>query len=253
MKKYFQAFILVATAVLPWPSPAQGNASQPAAVDAPLAQYCSAFMYRILPGDFNFCIARKLWLKGKWSASEDYLKLAAGWGSKAAQQALGVAYFNGDGLQQNRPQGLAWLQLGAERGDPAAKALYESAAKAASPAELVQAQEVLSSLQPRYADAVAAQRADKRYRRELDAITHDMSGGAVYGRGACLEGMASLALMRASLMGFENVENPTNTCTMSSERNALAVLDSRYQLYFSGWKGVVTTGSAEAAGDEGSR
>lgn len=211
--------------------------------------HCSEFMYRILPGDFNFCVARKFWMKGKTEQAEEYLKLAAGWGSKAAQQALGVAYFNGDGLSKNRALGLAWLELSAERADPKARMLYESALHSATQGEQAQARGEFLSLRSVYADDVAAQRADVRYRRELYAMEHEMAGGSVYGRGACIEGMAQLANMRTSMMGFDDNMNPTNTCTMSSERHMLSVLEARYQVYFSGWKGTVTTGQAEAAAE----
>lgn len=223
---------------------AKGTAAEEPS-DAPT--YCSEYMYRILPGDFNFCVARKLWMKGKVNQSEEYLRLAAGWGSKAAQQALGVAYFNGDGLQRSRAQGLAWLQLSAERGDPTATSLYESALRASSDSERAEAQNEFLSLQSVYADHVAALRADLRYRRELFAMEHEMAGGSVYGRGACIEGMAQLSNLKASMMGFDDNANPTNTCTMSGERHMLAVLEARYQIFFSGWKGVVTTGQAEQA------
>jgi len=229
---------------------AQGNAAES---PSDSVMHCSEFMYRILPGDFNFCVARKLWMNGKTAQAEEYLKLAAGWGSKAAQQALGVAYFNGDGLRKNRALGLAWLELSAERADPTAQALYESALRSASGSEREQAQAEFVSLRSVYADDVAAQRADVRYRRALYAMEHEMAGGSVYGRGACIEGMAQLSNMRASMMGFEDNLNPTSTCTMSSERHMLADLETRYQNYFSGWKGIVTTGRAENAAEDTSR
>lgn len=241
--------------VLPMLGMAIGVQARGSAAESPAdpVTHCSEFMYRILPGDFNFCVARKLWMKGRTAQAEEYLKLAAGWGSKAAQQALGVAYFNGDGLRKDRALGLAWLELSAERVDPTARALYESALRSASGSERAQARDEYLSLRSVYADDVAAQRADMRYRRELYAMEHEMAGGSVYGRGACIEGMAQLANMRTGMMGFEDNMNPTSTCTMSSERHMLSVLEARYQVYFSGWKGTVTTGQAESAPEGPSR
>lgn len=244
MNKAWNLLCLFSLALLAAPALAL-ESSEEVGADQPL--YCSAYMYRILPGDFNFCVARKLWFKGKTDQSIEYLELASGWGSKAAQQALGVAYFNGDRISKDRALGLAWLKLSAERGDATANALYASASNSASNEEREVAFRYFDDLRGRYSDEIAARRADQRYRRELYALEHEMAGGSVYGRGACIEGMAQLANLRASLMGFEDVVNPTNTCTMASEQHMLAELERRYEVYFSGWKGTVTTGDAESA------
>ena len=103
---------------------------------------CGAVVFAALPGEFNFCAGRKQWAKGRYEQARELFVLSAGWGNKLAQRLLGLAYFNGEGGVKDRPLGLAWLALAAERQEPAAASLYLSALAKATPDEKARAAEM---------------------------------------------------------------------------------------------------------------
>lgn len=188
---------------------------------------CSGSISKILPGDFNFCLAQKYWEAGRYEQARQMLELAAGWGNKAAQRALGVAYFNGDGLDRDRPLGLAWLALSAERKEPGAAALFNSAFDDASEDERNAASGLLAQLRARYSDDIAALRADNRFQRTL----RQMTSNPVYGRGQCLPGSGGLPAAAA----MDQAADGSGGCSMASDNLFLAALEQRYEVYSKGW------------------
>lgn len=84
----FYAALLAAICV---PSVAAAQSKTPSTTTEAEYAYCNEAIYRFLPGDFNFCVARKLWAKRDYKAAEQMFLLAAGWGSKPAQHLLGLA------------------------------------------------------------------------------------------------------------------------------------------------------------------
>src|SRR4051812_44385584 len=80
---------------------------------------CPGGLERFLPGDYYFCPAARNYGRGHPGLARESLKSAARWASKPAQYALGIMYFNGARADLNRPLGLAWLAIAAERHDPA--------------------------------------------------------------------------------------------------------------------------------------
>ena len=80
---------------------------------------CNRGLEQILPGDYYACEARYYFQNGHNQHGASELEEAAYWASKDAQFALGLMYFNGDmqGIPANRPLGLAWFALAAERND----------------------------------------------------------------------------------------------------------------------------------------
>lgn len=197
---------------------------------------CGAVVFAALPGDFNFCAGRKQWAKGRYEQARELFVLSAGWGNKLAQRLLGLAYFNGEGGVKDRPLGLAWLALAAERQDPTAASLYLSALARATPAEKSRAQALYAQMRARYADDVAAARAERRFRRAIKELTSD----PVYGRGRCIVGANSDAIDPSvdPLSG--------NDCSAQSERAVIRSLEIRSTFYFNGWNGRVSVGPAEA-------
>ena len=68
---------------------------------------CEPLTFRVLPGQFNNCLAQRMWKKGRHQQAIKMFESAAAWGSKPAQRLLGVVYFNGEHVTRNRGLGLA--------------------------------------------------------------------------------------------------------------------------------------------------
>lgn len=223
---WFMVGGLVAAGALqagPLPAPAAGNAPK----EAPIQ--CNDALYRFLPGEVNFCLAARQRQRNDAIGTLELLKLAAGWGSKKAQYALGLMYFNGELVPVNRPLGLAWLGLAAERGDRVYSAVFASAYGKATAIERQQAQARYAALLPVYADAVAARRAQRRFDREM----HQLTRFEPYPSGLCIAGITGGA--------FVDQNNPV--CPSSPV--AITELNRIGDLYFEGWVGHVSVGALQ--------
>jgi len=147
---------------------------------------CNRGLEQILPGDYYACEARYYFQNGHNQHGASELKEAAYWASKDAQFALGLMYFNGDmqGIPANRPLGLAWLALAAERNDFDRQRSY-AIARAKSSEEDIQASEaLLKKMQSTYGDKVAGLRAMRRFNHEIAPLEDAANtGGIVYLRG----------------------------------------------------------------------
>lgn len=142
---------------------------------------CPGGLERFLPGDYYFCSAARNYWSGNEGVARESLKNAARWASKPAQYALGVMYFNGDHAEKNRPLGLAWLALAAERHDPSYEPTFISAYKQVTPEELAQANAYWKDLKGTYADDAAAPRAERRFDREYQQIAWATNfGGSIF-------------------------------------------------------------------------
>lgn len=139
-------------------------------------QPCPQGLERMLPGNYYFCEGVRSFWDGNRNAAIYNLQEAASWGSKRAQYALGVAYFNGDQLPKNRPLGLAWLTLAAERKTPIYAATQRSAIEHSTEAERQQGWQEMQKLKVKYADAVALERAKTRLHRELRHLSAGSTG-----------------------------------------------------------------------------
>ncbi|MFT3761746.1 MAG: hypothetical protein QM761_03845 [Pseudoxanthomonas sp.] len=201
---------------------------------------CSALMFRVLPGDFNFCLGQKYWEKGNYKAAMELMQLAAGWGNKAAQGVLGIAYFNGDGAPRDRALGLAWLALAAERQEPQRAGMYLGALADADEAEKAQAARLYRQMRGEYADEVAAARADKRYLREIRALANN----PVYGSGRCIDGTGTGPIEEAAVLNpgaDTRGRGPAGAgCSLAQEQAVIRGLQAYSDVYFEGWKGHVT-------------
>ena len=143
--------------------------SQPTA-DIPRFVRCSGPLVFYLPGDYYFCRGADRQMAGQPTAALDYFERAAAWGHKKAQYLLGLMHFQGDGTQVDRPLGLAWLTLAAERDDRDMDAALAFARRHVSTAEHAQAEQLLATMRLTYADAVTVERAAIRYERETRPI-----------------------------------------------------------------------------------
>ena len=142
---------------------------------------CPGGLERFLPGEYYFCSAARNYWSGHDGLARQSLLNAAEWGSKPAQYALGVMYFNGDHAVKNRPLGLAWLALASERHDPAYEPTFISAYGQVTPEELAQANAYWKDMKGTYADAVAAPRAERRFDRAYREIAWAVNfGGSIF-------------------------------------------------------------------------
>lgn len=158
---------------------------------------CPDGLERFLPGEYYFCDAARDYWTGNIDRAVQILGYSAEWAHKPAQYALGIMYFNGDRIPANRPLGIAWLAIAAERHDPHYEAVFVSAFRSATAQEREQANIYWRSMKPVYSDKVAAVRAIKRYNRALSPI-YDLAAtgtASVYISGVT-PGSSGLALER---------------------------------------------------------
>lgn len=202
---------------------------------------CDPLMARFLPAEFNYCLGQRAWLRGRHGYAIEMLELSAGWGSKPAQQLLGLIHFNGENAKQDRPLGVAWLSLAAERGDPWRKGLLQSALQKISPEEKREAEQIRQVLWVRYADEVAAKRADVRFQREMNRFRSN----SVYGTGTCLAGTLSGQL---AIHGALSPGSAGSGCSLMSEDRMAQALEVRRDHLLRGWKGKVEVGPLEPVG-----
>lgn len=191
---------------------------------------CPGGLERFLPGDYYFCSAARNYWSGHPGLARESLKNAAQWASKPAQYALGIMYFNGDRAEKNRPLGLAWLALAAERHDPAYEPAFISAYKEVSPEELAQANAYWQDLKKTYGDPVAAPRAEKRFDREYAQIAWAVNfGGSIFVDGVTVPYNDAMA----------------NDLPLQSGFTLGRMLQSQKAMYFYGYDSHVFVGDAE--------
>ena len=138
------------------------DSAQPIKLEEEIARY--------LPGVSFFQKGLDAYRKGQAAAAIDAWQSSANWAMKDAQYNLGLAYFKGTGVAADRPRGLAWLALAAERKNPAMQASLAAAWDSASDAEHQQANAIWRDLKKQYGDDVALPKAKKRFETELGQI-----------------------------------------------------------------------------------
>ena len=194
---------------------------------------CAGGLERFLPGDYYFCSAARSYWSGNLGQARESLKSAAEWASKPAQYALGLMYFNGDRTAKNRPLGLAWLAIAAERHDPSYEPAFISAYGQASPEELAQANAYWKQMKETYADSVAGPRAEKRFDREYQQLEWVSDfGGSIFVDGLT---MPSAAL-------------PTGTSSVMPLQSGFSLarlLQAQKTIYFYGYDSHVFVGDAQ--------
>lgn len=144
---------------------------------------CIDGLERILPADYYGCRALYHLQREHWSSYRESLRDAAYWANKNAQYLLGIAFFNGDvgDIPANRPLGLAWLALAAERKNPDYVTAYAGAVARSSQAEKQQASKIYLKLKKDYSDKVAGTRAVQRFNHEIQPMQDAaQSGGFAY-------------------------------------------------------------------------
>ncbi|HTV86300.1 MAG TPA: SEL1-like repeat protein [Dyella sp.] len=162
------------------PPPAQATQDNPPpASDKDVV--CLQAYEQFLPGDYYACEARVAFGNEKDRKTVDMLEEAAYWANKDAQYALGLTYFNGDFAEvpQNRPLGVAWLALAAERNNPQYKLTYDAALARLTPEEAQQATALWRRMRLKYADKVAEKRAIRRFNQTIGDIDDAARGNNI--------------------------------------------------------------------------
>jgi len=138
------------------------DSAQPIKLEEEIARY--------LPGVSFFQKGLDAYRKGQAAAAIDAWQSSANWAMKDAQYNLGLAYFKGTGVAADRPRGLAWLALAAERRNPTMQASLAAAWDGATDAEHQQANAIWRDLSKQYGDDVALPKAKKRFETEIGQI-----------------------------------------------------------------------------------
>lgn len=226
------AWLLLILALLATTGPAGAPAASAADAEPQSLIYCPDGLERLLPGDYYACRARYHLQRNNPRQALSMLEHASYWANKDAQHSLGLAYSQGDlpGTPIDKPLGLAWLALAAERKSRGYMLDYTRARAKCSEEEIAQANELYLQLLPRYGDHVAGKRAMRRFNHEvaqIDVATNH--GGTAY------------------ISGFTAI--PQAALTLSKQ------LHEQADDYFQGLHGTVTVGALTPtaglpAGDE---
>jgi TPR repeat protein len=141
------------------------DSAQPLKLEEEIARY--------LPGLSFFQKGLDAYKRGQTAAAIDAWQSSAAWAMKDAQYNLGLAYFKGSGVAADRPRGLAWLALAAERKNPTMQASLAAAWDSATDAEHQQANAIWRDLKKQYGDDVALPKAKKRFDTEVGQIANN--------------------------------------------------------------------------------
>lgn len=145
---------------------------------------CIEGLQRFLPAHVYYCLAIQSYGVHRYASMSHFLDQAALWGSKQAEYVIGFMALNGVHEPVSRSRAMAWYALAAERHTPYFQAAYDRLRGQATASERLQAQAILASLGPKYTDAVAAPRAEERYREGMNWL--DAHRGSSH---ICLSGM----------------------------------------------------------------
>lgn len=218
---------LAVSATTDGPAAPQSTASVPSDADL-AATKCAIGEERIVPGDYYYCIAEQTYGEQRYEYAQKFFTTAASWASKPAQYVLGVMALGGDHQPINRPLGLAWLALAAERPHSNFESAYKSAYAGATARERRAAEDLLMKMRPTYGDATAAPRAEERYAQGMAQLRRVESNGGNY----CMEGVSTAA---QSSMAPDPSQCPPIQVVVSAVDKAATQL-------FEGWKTHVTVG-----------
>lgn len=107
---------------------------------------------RFLPGSYSYRKGCEMFKRGDGKGAIEQWTVAASWAVKEAQYNLGIAYYKGQGTAANRPLGVAWLAVAAERRNPEFSESLAAAWMESSADEQRRANELYADLLQRYGD-----------------------------------------------------------------------------------------------------
>lgn len=131
---------------------------------------------RFLPGVYHYRKGCELYTRGRVAAAIGEWKVASGWAMKEAQYNLGLVYFKGEHVERDRPLGLAWLAVAAERKDAEFSESLAAAWRDATPAEHARANELYPALFEEFGDARTRRKAAAHFDQELSHVTGSRVG-----------------------------------------------------------------------------
>ena len=133
------------------------------------------------PGEYYFQLGVNAFYKKDYAHAAAMYKVAASWAYKPAEFNLGLMYFKGDGVQQDRALGAAWMALAAERPGSKYAKTRDVMITALSDTEFRRTNSLWKDLKPTYGDEAALQRAKTRWAQVKSSMTGSRVGdGAVY-------------------------------------------------------------------------
>jgi len=203
---------------------------QPPPTDKQLADTrCIIGLEKFLPADYYYCLASQSYGEKNYGEAQKFFHTAASWASKPAQYVLGVMALNGDHQPVNRPLALAWLALAAERHTERFNQAYVELRAHLSPRERAESEKLLHDLQPTYADATAATRAEARYHDGMQMLRSKGIGSSY-----CMQGMFDAAQLAGSTIGPDQAMACPQTTTLAVQ------IDKKAADVFEDWRGHVT-------------
>lgn len=206
------------------------DVDKPAVTDQQLADtHCIIGLEKFLPADYYYCLASQSYGEKHYGEAQKFFQTSASWASKPAQYVLGVMALNGDHQPVNRPLALAWLTLAAERHTERFNQAYVELRAHLSPRDRAESEKLLRGLQPTYADATAATRAEARYH---DGMRMLRSKGL--GSNYCMQGMFDAAQLAGSTIGPDQAMACPQTSTLAVQ------IDKKAADVFEDWHGHVT-------------
>jgi TPR repeat protein len=116
------------------------------------------------PGVFFFKKGVQAFKRDQVAFAIEMYETSAAYAYKPAQYNLSIIYAKGQGVPADMPRALAWVTLAAERGDKRYAAARNAIYAELSPQQVDEADRVLKSLIPKYADATAMKRAKSRWK-----------------------------------------------------------------------------------------
>lgn len=131
---------------------------------------------RFLPGKY-FEYKAQFYLKKKdYRISLEMSKLASYWGIKTAQYIVGILYFTGNGIAEDKPRGAAWLRIATEHKNPLAERALALANEEMTLQQRTEAEAIWRELDVKYGDAVTLPRARAYFEAEKRNATGSMVG-----------------------------------------------------------------------------
>jgi hypothetical protein len=125
-----------------------------------------------VPGEYYFHLGVDEIKRDDYRYAIMLYKIAASWAYKPAEYNLGVIFVKGEGgVPEDRPQGLAWLTLAAERDDKSYIATRDRVRAALTPDEVAKADALVADLSETYGDKHALPRAKARWRDVRNGAT----------------------------------------------------------------------------------
>jgi len=150
---------------------------------------------RFLPGKYYQYKAQFYLKKKDYRMSLEMSELASYWANKSAQYNIGILYFTGTGVAQDKARGVAWLRIAAEHKNPVVVQALELANAELTSRQRAEAEAIWHELVATYGDAVTLPRAKAHFAAEKRNVTGSRVGfvGALHVNYGGLDGDSTAA------------------------------------------------------------